>query len=133
MKRRIGWMAMDATAPHREASQYLNAADSSGGAHNILCTAEDTVMASSNLWVEAWHGAAYGAALGLLLGGYVLFFPAWVTVSPTWYMQAHWYTVLVITMLAGIGLMGLGAAMLGAHVIRPRRSALASIRTQRKA
>lgn len=134
MKRRPGLITMDATPPNIEPSLYLNAADSSGGAQHTLRSAGDTapVIATSQVWVEAWHGAFYGGGLGLLLGGYVLFFPQWVTVSPTWYMQAHWYTVIAITMLAGMGLMGLGGAILGAHVIQPRWYQLARIRTQRK-
>lgn len=134
MKRKPGLIAMNAPPPGHESSLYLNAADSSGGGQHTLHADDDTALASttSQVWVEAWHGAGYGAGLGLLAGGYVLFFPQWMTISPTWYMQAHWYTVIAITMLAGMGLMGLGSAILGAHVIRSGRYTLARIHTQRK-
>ena len=76
-----------------------------------------TTLQETDLINEGRNGLLYGVVIGLLIGGYVLFFPTWITVSPTWYSDAAWYVVLIVTAGTASLLMGLGAATLGAHVL----------------
>jgi hypothetical protein len=71
----------------------------------------------THLLNEAMHGLGYGSCIGLGLGVYILFCPLWITLSPAWYTKAPWYTILLITTLACMLLMGCGAAALGANVL----------------
>lgn len=69
-------------------------------------------------WAEGGHGILYGAAIGLVIGAYVLFFPLWITGSPAWYTHAPWFVIMAVTTFSSMLLLGLGAAMLGAHVLK---------------
>lgn len=70
----------------------------------------------SNSIHEGEKGIFYGMGFGLLAGLYVLFFPKWVTVSPTWYSNAPWYVVLSITTAIGALFVAAGAAILGVQL-----------------
>ncbi len=100
-----------------------NAVDSSGAKPLMANQPQGAqqLMANTKLMKEAWHGVWYGAGVGLLLGVYILYFPLWITVSPPWYTGAHWYVIMAITILTSTLVLGVGAAILGAHVLHRRR------------
>jgi hypothetical protein len=75
-----------------------------------------TAFEGGNVMHEGERGLTYGMGLGLLAGLYVVFFPHWITLSPSWYTDASWYVVLAICILAGSIFFGLGAAILGANI-----------------
>jgi hypothetical protein len=70
----------------------------------------------SNLLHEGEKGLLYGMGFGLLAGLYVLFFPSWLTTSPTWYSQSPWYVVLMVTISLGAIFTAIGAAFLGVNI-----------------
>lgn len=78
------------------------------------------LLQESNLRTEAVNGLVYGLAFGLATGIYVLLVPNWMTTSPSWYSDAPWYVVLMVTMLSAALIMGLAAANLGAFVLNHR-------------
>lgn len=81
---------------------------------------------STKQWSEGLHGIVYGAVIGLLIGVYVLFFPLWITASPAWYTHAPWFVIIAVTTLTSMLLLGLGAAMLGSHVLKRTKHPLPS-------
>jgi hypothetical protein len=70
----------------------------------------------SNIIHEGERGVLMGAGLGLLAGLYVLKFPPWLTQSPLWYSNTHWYIILTITIIAGAFSVAIGAALLGVNL-----------------
>lgn len=108
---------------HGKNNMRANAVDSSGAKPLLADQPQDAqqLLANTKLMNEAWHGVWYGAGVGLLLGAYILYFPLWITVSPAWYTGAHWYVIMAITILTSTLVLGVGAAVLGAHVLQRRR------------
>ena len=72
---------------------------------------------SSNLMHEGERGALYGMGFGLIAGLYVLFFPNWLTDSPSWYSQSPWYMVLMVTIFSGAVITSIGAALVGSNIL----------------
>lgn len=75
-----------------------------------------TALEKTNMVHEGERGMLIGAGLGLLAGIYVLSFPPWITKSPLWYTNSHWYIVLLVTILAGAFSVAFGAALLGVNL-----------------
>jgi hypothetical protein len=75
-----------------------------------------TALEKTNMIHEGERGMLIGAGLGFLTGLYILYFPPWITKSPLWYTDTHWYIVLLVTMLAGAFCVALGAALLGVNL-----------------
>lgn len=75
-----------------------------------------TALEKTNMVHEGERGMLIGAGLGLLAGLYVLNFPPWITKSPLWYTDSHWYIVLPVTVLAGAFSVAFGAALLGVNL-----------------
>lgn len=76
-----------------------------------------TSLESSNLMHEGEKGILYGMGFGLIAGLYVLFFPSWVKISPTWYTQSPWYIVLIVTIFSAAVMTAIGAALLGTNIL----------------
>jgi len=75
-----------------------------------------SALEKTNIIHEGQRGVLIGAGVGLLVGLFVLIFPSWITYSPLWYTNSHWYVVLAVTMLAGAISVAVGAALLGVNV-----------------
>jgi hypothetical protein len=75
-----------------------------------------TALEKSNMIHEGERGLLIGAGLGLLAGLYVLKFPPWITKSPLWYTDTHWYVILLIMILAGACSVAFGSALLGVNL-----------------
>ncbi len=75
-----------------------------------------TALEKTNMLHEGERGMLIGAGLGLLAGLYVLSFPPWITKSPVWYTDSHWYIVLLVTILTGAFFVAFGAALLGVNL-----------------
>lgn len=72
---------------------------------------------ATNTLHEGSKGILMGAALGLLGGLYVLYFPAWVTESPNWFTNASAWVILSVTTLVGAAAAAFGAAILGMNIL----------------
>ena len=77
---------------------------------------QTSAIEGSNLMHEGEKGILYGMGFGFLAGLSVLYFPDWITVSPSWYTQSYWYVVLIVTTLFGAIATAVGAALLGCNV-----------------
>jgi hypothetical protein len=75
-----------------------------------------TALEKTNIIHEGERGILMGAGLGFMAGLYVLKFPPWLTQSPLWYTNSHWYIVLIITILAGAFFVAFGSALLGVNL-----------------
>jgi hypothetical protein len=75
-----------------------------------------SALEKTNIIHEGERGILWGAGFGLLAGLYVLKFPLWITKSPSWYTNSHWYIVLIVTMLTGAISVAIGSALLGVNL-----------------
>jgi len=75
-----------------------------------------TALEKTNIIHEGERGVLIGAGFGLLAGLYILKFPPWITQSPLWYTNTHWYIILLITVLVGAFSVAMGAALLGVNL-----------------
>lgn len=75
-----------------------------------------SAIEKTNIIHEGERGVLIGAALGLIGGLYVLTVPTWLTYSPLWFTNSHWYTILAITTVIGAFSVAVGAALLGVNI-----------------
>src|SRR5450830_1377894 len=123
MKLKLEFMLPDVNAANQACDKLLLARVEESHIHFLARSGIDlgklqiaSAMEKTNIIHEGERGILMGAGFGLLVGLYVLKFPPWITTSPLWYTNSHWYVVLAITILAGAISVAIGAALLGVNL-----------------
>ncbi|MES2547510.1 MAG: hypothetical protein V4575_07355 [Pseudomonadota bacterium] len=84
---------------------------------NLGVLHEAPAIEATNTINEGLKGIFMGAAIGLLGGLYVLYFPPWFTESPLWFTNTSDWIILSVTTLAGAAAAAFGAALLGFNIL----------------